>query len=102
MAKFLDARLKINTSGLRTKLNSKRSLIAGLPKQAYNYFVKITPIDSGFARKHTELRGDVIHAQYAYAYRLDKQKWSKQAPRGMTVPTVEYIRDVYNKYMRKK
>lgn len=63
---------------------------AKLAKAAYNYFVSITPIDSGNARRSTSLQGDEIHASYPYAKRLD-QGWSDQAPNGMIKPTEKFI-----------
>lgn len=102
MAKFLDVKFNVNTNGLRNKLRRKRSLIDTIPKEAYKYFVKITPIDSGNAKRKTFLRGNTIHADYAYAYRLDKESWSKQAIKGMTIPTIEFIKKLYKKLMRIK
>lgn len=67
----------------------KRDL-AALPRDVYNYWVGITPIDTGNARKKTKLTGNVIHANYAYANRLD-EGYSKQAPKGMSEPTTEYL-----------
>ena len=67
----------------------KREL-AALPKDVYNYWVSITPKDTGNARNKTKLTGSVIHANYAYANRLD-EGYSKQAPKGMSQPTTEYL-----------
>lgn len=63
---------------------------AELAKQAYPYFRDITPIKSGNARRNTRLRNDEIQADYPYAQRLDEGS-SRQAPQGMTEPTVKYI-----------
>jgi len=71
-----------------------------LAKEAYNYFVSITPIDSGNARRNTSLQGDEIHASYPYAKRLD-QGWSKQAAQGMTKPTEKYIANYIDKELGK-
>lgn len=73
---------------LSTELKSDK-----LAARAYNYFKSITPIapvNGGNARRNTTLKGDEIQANYPYAQRLD-QGWSKQAPRGMTKPTDEFI-----------
>lgn len=61
-----------------------------LATRAYDFFKNITPIDTGNAKKSTKLKGDEIQANYPYAQRLD-QGYSKQAPRGMTKPTDEFI-----------
>lgn len=62
-----------------------------LPKEAYNFWVGITPKQSGNARRNTNLSGKTITANYPYARRLD-EGYSKQAPKGMSTPTEAYIR----------
>lgn len=63
-----------------------------LPQTAHQQFVSVTPIRSGRARRNTDLRGNEIQANYPYSVRLEKDGWSKQAPQGMTEPTIEWIR----------
>lgn len=55
-----------------------------------NYFKKITPKDTGNARRNTRLKYKEITADYAYAGRLD-EGWSKQAPKGMSDPAIDYF-----------
>jgi hypothetical protein len=74
--------------------------VAKLPKAAYNFFVQETPRKSGNARKQTKLRGNTISADYPYARKLDKGS-SKQAPRGMTEPTIDYIERIAKQKIRK-
>lgn len=69
-----------------------------LARVAYNNFKKITPIDTGNAKSKTDLVGNEIRAQYPYAQRLDKG-WSKQAPKGMVQPTIQYLRDYIKKHL---
>lgn len=72
-----------------------------LPKQAYEKFKSVTPIDTGNARRRTRLQGSKIKANYQYAVPLDDGH-SKQAPRGMWEPTREHIEKLMrNKIMRK-
>lgn len=73
---------------------------------AYKAFVKNTPIGKpstwkskppknytpGNARRSTNKSGNTIDANYAYAQRLE-EGYSKQAPKGMTEPTIEEVRD---------
>lgn len=73
------------------QLKSVQQQIQNLPTEAYNYFRSITPVDTGNARNNTTLNGNVIEGNYPYAQRLD-QGWSKQARRGMTRPTQEFIK----------
>jgi hypothetical protein len=75
------------------KLKGVRNQLAKLPVDSYNYWVSITPVDTGNARRNTTLRGSDIRADYPYAQRLDTG-WSKQyGGKGMTEPTKKYIRD---------
>ncbi len=62
-----------------------------LPDEAYDVFRKETPIRTGNARSRTQLRGDTIEANYPYAQRLD-DGYSRQSPRGMILPTMQYLR----------
>lgn len=62
-----------------------------LPDEAYDVFRKETPIRTGNARSKTKLRGDTIDANYPYAQRLD-DGYSRQSPRGMIQPTLQYLR----------
>lgn len=64
---------------------------------AYKAFVRNTPVRSGNARRNTRKSSNSIDANYAYAQRLE-QGYSRQAPKGMTEPTIEEVRDyVYQK-----
>ena len=58
---------------------------------AFKAFVKNTPVKSGNARRSTKKSTNSIDANYAYAQRLE-EGWSKQAPKGMTEPTIEEVR----------
>jgi hypothetical protein len=83
-----------------------------ISKVAYDAYKGFTPIGDpnrwktkykpknykpGNARRNTVLRGNDIEANYPYAQRLE-EGYSSQAPKGMTEPTIESIRDyVYKK-----
>jgi len=81
----------------------EKGLLA-IPKKAHKFFKKTTPIDTGYARKHTKLIGSKgrhkIKGGYKYASYLNVG-WSKQAPDGMTNPTTDYINSLIKKIMRK-
>lgn len=74
--------------------------MAKLASEAYDEFVKNTPVRSGNARRKTRLIGNKIRARYPYATRLDKG-YSKQSPRGMSQPTREYIYKRVREILRK-
>lgn len=64
-----------------------------LPGRMAEKFKEVTPIRSGNARRQTSLQGrDEIVANYPYAKRLEKDSWSRQAPNGMSQPTIDWVR----------
>lgn len=71
-----------------------------LPREAFKFWKRITPKDTGNARRRTRLRGDTIQASYPYAKRLDEGH-SSQAPRGMFEPTVKFIKRISRRMLRK-
>ena len=74
--------------------------LAQLPRNAYDYWVSITPIKTGNARRRTRLQGETISANYPYAVPLDEGH-SKQAPNGMSKPTEKFVEQQSRKIMRK-
>lgn len=84
---------------ISTKCKRMRGQVDALPERAYQFFKKITPIDTGNARSRTRLQGDTIKANYVYAKRLD-EGYSRQAPNGMVVPTREFIEKELRKIMK--
>ena len=76
-----------------------RELRTLIPR-VYDFFKQQTPIRTGAARKQTQLKGSTIHANYAYAERLD-QGYSKQAPEGMIRPTEQFIKKELDRIFRK-
>lgn len=83
------------TAGIRSINRQLRDL----PKEAYDVFRDETPVRTGNARSRTKLQGNVIVADYPYAQRLD-QGYSKQAPKGMSEPTLAFIEQRVDKIMR--
>lgn len=72
---------------------------------AFDKFKDITPERSGNAKKNTKKGYNTIDANYPYAGILDKgrhntnkgMRGSKQAPEGMSKPTLEHVREyVFN------
>lgn len=80
------ANLNNNLKKIQKKLNH-------VPEEAYDFFVKETPIRTGNARRKTKLQknNEKIIADYPYAQRLD-EGYSKQSPKGMVKPTINFIR----------
>lgn len=63
-----------------------------LPREMHQVFVENTPIRTGNARNSTKLQGDNIVADYNYATALEVDGRSNQAPKGMSEPTIEWVR----------
>lgn len=91
---------KLSVDKITPSLNKIQKDLQTVPQQAHKFFVSVTPKKSGNARNKTKLIGDTISADYPYAKRLDKG-WSKQSPQGMTRPTIKFLRDLFNRIVRK-
>ena len=84
--------IKISERDLRALSREINDAVDDSMDETYTYFKKVTPVRSGNARRNTRYSKSKhrISAAYAYAARLD-DGWSKQAPRGMTEPSVQYL-----------
>lgn len=87
------------SSGATTRMTQIQREISTLVNKAYVYFRQTTPRDTGSAKSNTRLEGTTIHADYAYATRLNNG-YSRQAPEGMSKPTIEYLRKQIRKIKR--
>lgn len=92
---------RIDSRQFQQLLDDLEQIAPTVMKSAESEFIKSTPVRSGNARRNTKLKNDTtILANYAYAGRLD-EGWSKQAPGGMTDPTIDFIeREVYRQIGR--
>ena len=86
-------RLRQKTNRIAPTLTRKQRKLNRVPNEAHDYFKSITPIDTGNARRRTRLQGEKIKANYPYATPLDNG-YSKQAPNGMSEPTIDFIQDL--------
>jgi hypothetical protein len=99
---MINMNVKINRNLLTPALKRIRKQLDQLPAEIYMEFVKNTPIDTGNARRSTQLiNNKKIAAKYIYAGRLEKG-WSKQAPQGMVKPTKEWAKKRIKQILRKK
>ena len=92
--------VKLTKDTITPSIARIKSDLRDLPRQAYDYWVMTTPKRSGNARRRTRLRQDTIESNYPYAQRLD-EGWSKQAPKGMSDPTTQYINRRVRDILRK-
>lgn len=92
--------VRLVKDSMTASLKKIQSNLDKLPEQAYEQWVKTTPKRTGNARRRTRLHGDTIHANYAYAEKLDSGS-STQAPDGMSKPVEKFIRSRLARTMRK-
>jgi len=80
----------VGRSKIKSRLDRVEQEIHKIKDFAHQEFQSITPIRTGNARKSTRRTQEGVKADYNYAVRLN-DGYSKQAPDGMTKPTVEAI-----------
>lgn len=84
-------------SNIANRLNKIQNQLERIPPQAYRHFKSITPKRTGNAKNKTNYAstdfGGSIRGDYPYANRLN-EGYSKQAPDGMTKPTIDKIRQL--------
>lgn len=91
----------IDNKGTFSHLDRLSDIPDQLAVEAGQYFRDITPFKTGNARTNTYTTGDTIRAAYNYASRLDEGS-SKQAPNGMSEPTVAFIDKRLKQLVEKK
>ena len=99
---------RIRTQKFQQKMKALRGAKKNVIQDAFKYFRSITPKDTGNARRNTKLVDNTIVAEYEYASVLDKgrhmtkkgPRGSKQAPRGMTEPTIKKFSEWLRKFIR--
>ena len=92
-------RIVLKKSQIAPKLKRRVEGLQKIAQRGHAHFKRITPKRSGNARNRTVLKQGNIEANYPYAVRLDKG-WSRQAPRGMVQPTIEYMSKLVNQVMK--
>ena len=90
----------VDISGAVQKLTNIEDMPDRVMDRAYKFFVNNTPYKTGNAQRNTDLVDHVIEANYPYAKRLD-EGYSRQAPRGMTKPTLKEIERLVRQEIKK-
>lgn len=85
------ASIKRQTFNIDRRIEKLEREFQKIKDEAHKKFVQETPIDTGNARRSTDLRGNEIQANYDYSVKL-QNGYSRQAPDGMTDPTIEHVR----------
>ena len=87
--------MRIDTRNFDKLTKQLEQLAPSSVKEAGAYFKRITPKDTGNARSKTKTRKLTIEANYAYAGKLD-EGYSRQAPQGMSEPTIAELEKIIN------
>jgi hypothetical protein len=83
--------VKVNLTQFNKQMSQAQHALDDLPEFAEKTMQANTPIRSGNARRNTNLRGNTVTAEYAYAQRLE-DNWSPQTRgRGIIAPTEQAI-----------
>ena len=80
-------------------LNRLENRIDDIRQSAHQEFVRVTPIRTGNARRSTDLKGKEIQANYNYAVALEKDHRSRQAPNGMSEPTIDHVKKIVRRIL---
>ena len=83
-------KITVDTSIFKKRMKKLDEVPNQLMRNAFTELKDKTPVRSGNARNKTKLRNNTIRSDYPYAGRLD-EGWSKQAPKGFTEPTLEFM-----------
>lgn len=87
----------IGSSRISGRLRDLEGKIDKLIDDAAEVFHEVTPIRTGNAKSKTKRERNRIQANYDYATKLN-EGYSKQAPKGMTEPTIKFIQDEVRKF----
>jgi len=97
-------KMQVNQRDLRQLQKEINHAVDESTEDTYEFYKKATPSDGGNARRNTkykeftnkaEIRGD-----YPYAKRLD-EGYSRQAPRGMSKPSLKYLEKTLDRMFRR-
>lgn len=84
--------MKINDNVFEKRMKKLEELPHLTMDKSFNTYRNTTPIRSGNARNKTKQNKLKFRSNYPYAGRLD-EGWSKQAPKGFSDPTIDYIEE---------
>lgn len=91
--------VKVNDREFKQLMDDLPDAVRDSWRKSGEYFHDITPRDTGYAQDHTRTQGNTIKADYAYAARLDEGYSKKNAPRGMSDPTIEKFESLLEEYI---
>lgn len=86
----MNLKIEVDLKDFNRSLREAEYIVDRNWRASGNQFKQITPRRTGNARSKTRYNSTEIVADYRYAERLD-DGYSKQAPGGMTEPTIRYF-----------
>ena len=97
-------KFEVSKADLRKLEKQVDTAIDNATADTYTFFKNETPVRGGNARNKTKYKKSntqaVINANYPYSKRLD-EGYSKQAPRGMSKPSLKQLeRELSNEFRR--
>ena len=94
--------MKLNKADLKRLQNDIDKAITNSMDSTFTYYKKETPKKGGNARNKTKFNKsrNSINSNYDYAGRLDSG-WSKQAPKGFTKPSLNFLEKQITRNFRK-
>lgn len=79
--------LRVNLTQFNQQMSRAVNALDDLPEFAETVMKSKTPIRTGNARRNTELRGNTVVANYAYAERLEDNSSPQTRGQGIIAPT---------------
>lgn len=94
--------MKIDTRDFDNLIKEMEKIPAQAVQEAGVYFKNVTPVRTGNARNRTKtnIGAKAIEANYGYAGRLD-EGYSRQAPQGMSDPTIARLDKIVDEMVRR-
>jgi len=88
----------INRQLFDKRMEKLQELPQKVVDETYPFYKKTTPKKGGNARDKTRQNKLQIKSEYGYAGRLD-EGWSKQAPKGFTSPSIDFMERMFKKLL---
>jgi hypothetical protein len=83
--------VKVNLTQFNKQMSKALNAVDDLPEFAEETMKRYTPVRSGNARRNTNLQGNTVTADYAYAQRLEDNYSPQTRGRGIIAPTEQAI-----------
>lgn len=94
-------KITVKDFDFQKRVEKLKDLPKELAAEGYKFFKKATPVRTGNARRKTRQNSNKITADYPYAGKLN-DGYSKQAPKGMSQPTIDHLKKFVKKQIKKK